>query len=531
VPNDLPATLGPVVCDWIETYLVHGPGDIAGDPIHIDAEFRAFIYRAYELTTEGRRIFRRAVLSRPKGRAKSELAAMIACAEALGPVRFDGNDANGDPVGIPVSSPLIKCYATEEGQAGNTYDAVQYMLANGSVFDEYAIDVGLTRTFLLDVAGEIVAQTSAAKSKDGGKETFAVFDESHLWILPQLKALHETVTFNLMKRKMAEPWSLETTTMYVPGEGSVAEETAKAFKSGDVESLLYDHKGASLDVDITNDEALRDALCYVYGPASEWMDIDGMVTEFRNPQNRESELRRKLLNQPVSTEEMFTNGPAWDALADPSRNPADGARIVLSFDGSLNNDATALIGVTLEEKPHVFVAGVWEKTLDDLPDWTVDFEEVENRIREIRKQYDVVEFAADDRHWKRTLEMMFSEGMNAVVFPQSAARMTPATNRFGQLIAMGGMTHDGNLRLREHVLNAVLVEDSRGVRLYKAHKKSARKIDLAVATCMGLDRAGVLVNVEPTEYAHVYVYNPEPKDDDETPAFVPTPGVEYARVY
>ena len=33
---------------------------------------------------------RRAVYSRPKGRAKTELAAFIACAEALGPVRFAG---------------------------------------------------------------------------------------------------------------------------------------------------------------------------------------------------------------------------------------------------------------------------------------------------------------------------------------------------------------------------------------------------------------------------------------------------------
>lgn len=88
-------TLGPEVCDWVETYLVHGPGDVQGMPVELDDEFRSFIYRCYEIypsdhALAGRRVYRRAVLSRPKGRAKSELAAMLCCAELLGPVRSTG---------------------------------------------------------------------------------------------------------------------------------------------------------------------------------------------------------------------------------------------------------------------------------------------------------------------------------------------------------------------------------------------------------------------------------------------------------
>jgi len=79
-------SLGYQVLDWIETYLVHGPGDVEGEPITVDDEFAAFIVRAYELNRDGSRRVRRAVLSRPKGRAKSELAAFVACVEALGPV-------------------------------------------------------------------------------------------------------------------------------------------------------------------------------------------------------------------------------------------------------------------------------------------------------------------------------------------------------------------------------------------------------------------------------------------------------------
>jgi hypothetical protein len=135
-------TLGPDVVAWIESYLCHGPGDIQGTAIELDDEVRRFIFSAYELYPKGhpwagRRAYPRAFLSRPKGRAKSELAGMLCCVESLGEVRFDGWDAKGHPVGAPVTSPIVKCLATEENQAGNTYDNALYMLQNGLAGDVY----------------------------------------------------------------------------------------------------------------------------------------------------------------------------------------------------------------------------------------------------------------------------------------------------------------------------------------------------------------------------------------------------------
>lgn len=109
-------TLGWGVIEWIEATLCHGPGDVQGDPIELDDELARFICWAYRLDEAGDRVVRRAVLSRPKGRAKSELAGMLVCAEAVGPVRFDGWDAAGQPVGRPVTAPFIRCLATEEAR-------------------------------------------------------------------------------------------------------------------------------------------------------------------------------------------------------------------------------------------------------------------------------------------------------------------------------------------------------------------------------------------------------------------------------
>ncbi len=98
-------TLGPQVADFVEAYLVFGPGDLRGKPARLDAEKRALIYRMYEVYPRGhpqagRRRFKRVGLSLRKGSAKSELAAWIAACELHpeGPVRCDGFDAQGRQV-------------------------------------------------------------------------------------------------------------------------------------------------------------------------------------------------------------------------------------------------------------------------------------------------------------------------------------------------------------------------------------------------------------------------------------------------
>src|SRR4051794_28422510 len=210
----LDRTLGPLVVEWIESNLVHGPGDVQGQRVELDDEQVKFVLAAYAIDDFGRRLIRRAVFSRPKGRAKSELAALLVCAEALGPVRFRGWDHDGRPLGGPVQAAYIPCVATEETQAGTVYGAAEFMLREGAVSATPGLDLGQTRVFLPD-GGKVVAITAKASSKEGGgRETFAVFDETHLFVTPELIRLHETIRRNLAKRRTAEPWSLEVSTMY-----------------------------------------------------------------------------------------------------------------------------------------------------------------------------------------------------------------------------------------------------------------------------------------------------------------------------
>lgn len=501
-------TLGLQLVDWIEAHLVHGPGDVEGQPVVLDDEFAAFIARCYAIDEDGRRRVRRAVISRPKGRAKSELAAFIAVAEALGPVRFShfavagevsdwGYEyAEGEPVGKPVTRPEVLCFATELGQAGNTYDAIRYMLSPDTASPELVArygraDAGLTR-ILLPHGGSITPESAADSSKDGGKSTFAVFDETHLWVLPRLGRLHQVVIRNLLKRREASGWCLETTTMYAPGEGSVAEkshEYAKAVAEGRAEDagLLFDHRQAPPRFDPKFKSHRLEGLREVYGPASEWMDLQAISDSFDDPQTSAAEWERYWFNRPVSLQGAWLPQAAWDECQVSQEIP-DGADVVIALDGSFSGDSTALVAVQLGEFPHVQVAGHWEKP-PGATDWRVDILDVEDAIRAACLRWRVREITADPHLWARSLQLLADEGLPVTEFPQSPARMTPATKRFTDMVNTRAMTHAGDAALTRHVSNAVLRQDSRGTRIAKEAKSSQRRIDLAVAAVMAVERA------------------------------------------
>lgn len=491
-PVDFP-TLGWQVIDWIEAFLVHGPGDIAGTPIVLDDEMARFVCHCYRLDDRGRRVVRRAVLSRAKGRAKSELAGMLACAEFLGPVRFDGWDARGEPVGRPVVSPMIRCLATEEDQAGNTYDNVRAMLNHlSSTEREFGdLDVGSTRTLRRrGSSDEIRPSTSGAASKDGGKETFAVADETHLYVLPELRSMHRTVARNLLKRKRAEPWMLDTTTAFEPGQQSVAESTfdhVRGMKLGSRSAFLVDHRQGPKVVDWDDDDELRRALADAYGDAAGWMDLGGIIEYIRGPEATRSDSARYFLNRVEVSDSAFVDIEAFRSLGD-AEVLSDGERVTLGFDGSQVDDMTGLVACRTSDGK-LFVLGSWAPSTEL---GRIDRAEVDVAVRDAFDRFDVWRLYADPPHWQTHLDEWSARWPKKVVewWTQSPSRMGHALERFHSAVVDGSIRHDADPVLVEHVGNARRRKARGFLSIGKEHPKSPRKIDVCVAAVLAFEAFG-----------------------------------------
>lgn len=205
----------------------------------------------------------------------------------------------------------------------------------------------------------------------------------------------------------------------------------------------------------------------------------------------ENDFRTKRLNIWVAGTTAWLPFGAWDALATERQPPDPGTNIVLAFDGSYNNDSTALVACTLDETPHLWVVGVWEKRDSDDPAWVVPRPEVEARIHEAFSTWNVVEIACDRAGWDREIEEWqdrYGEDV-VLVIPQSSQSMGPACSRLYTGVQMASLTHDGNPAMSRHLRNAVTKETANGAVIVKDRRNSPRKIDLAVGAVMAFERA------------------------------------------
>jgi phage terminase large subunit-like protein len=406
-------------------------------------------------------------------------------------------------MGRPVTYPFIRCLATEESQSGNTYDNINYNLEHGPLAEDLpGGTAGLTRIFLPG-GGEVRPSTAAAASRDGGKETLAVFDEPHLYVTPELRQMYRTVDRNLRKRRAAAPWALLTSTMYQPGENSVMEklhERARLIAEGKTREsrLLLDHREAPVDVDLTDLDAMVAALREVYGPFGDALDLRGIIeNEFWNVEKDVEDSRRYFFNQPTAARDAWTTHPLWAACADESKVVPENAPMVVFFDGSKSDDATALVGCDMESG-HVMTLGCWEKPLGPQGHgWQVDREDVDLTVRRVLDERNVVAFFADLAEFESYIDNWAADYGEQLLIQASVGRyahavawdmrgrrkeFTEACKRADIDIREGDLTHDGDSRLMRHVLNARRSPNRYGISVSKEGRESPKKIDLAV--CM-----------------------------------------------
>jgi phage terminase large subunit-like protein len=227
---------------------------------------------------------------------------------------------------------------------------------------------------------------------------------------------------------------------------------------------------------------------------------DGLVACLP-PKMRESSFRRARLCQLVDELEGEWLPPgSWAACADPTRSIPDHAEVVIAADGSYSRDCTAVVAATVGEPRHIELVALWEAP-EGSRDWRVPIIEVEDAIRAAARRWQVREVVFDPFRWQRSMQVLADE-LPVSEFPQTPARMSPATQGFRDAVVNRQLTHSGDSRLARHVGNCVVREDSRGTRVSKHAKDSRRKIDAAVAAIMAVAAATTL---QPAPAPEVYL--------------------------
>lgn len=522
-PGEVP-TLGYDVIDWISTYLA-APDRGEYEPFVLYPEQEDFVLRFYEINPRtGKRRFRRGVISRPRGWGKSPFLAALACVEALAPVVPDGWDAQGRPVGKPwdrVRTPNVQIAAVSEIQTKNTWGPLLEMLSNGPAIDAFP---GLEPmgSFVNLPRGRIEPITSSDRSVKGNKPIFAVMDQTEEWVTSN-RGLQ---LFETMKNNAAKIGGsfVESPNAYIPGEGSVAEESAAfwaAIREGRAkdDGLYYDHREAPPATDLGDEKSLVAGLRVAYGDSSAHpdgcvlhtppcppghVDLAVLVSTIWDPTSDTQQSRSDFLNQITHASDSWVTQPQWAGCADPEKVVADGDMIVLGFDGAVREDSTALVACRVEDG-HLWIpetpAGVacWEKKDNRFnSEWQVDRVAVDAAVAAMVDRYKVVGFYGDPAHWQDTIDRWTSEFGARMRVRASQQRplewwtnrpknMVDALERFHDAVVTGGLTHDGGSVLTRHVLNARRRVVRQGITIAKEHPKSVNKIDAAMAAVLAYE--------------------------------------------
>lgn len=536
------ATLGWDVLGWCGTELQHG----RGRPWRFTLEQARFLLWWYAVDERGEWLFRDFVFQRLKGHGKDPLGACLLYVEALGPCRVAGME-NDRPVPIDCPDAWVQTAAVSLEQTKNTMRLMPGLITPGSK-SFYRVQVGKEQVHALGGERFIQAVTSAPATLEGARSTFVLKNETHHWLANndghEMAAVIER---NATKSEGGAARSGAITNAPEPGMDSVAERDwdayALAAAGGSLTTgILYDSLEAHPEAPLgaphlegqTDEEwaeesrkLIGEVVATVRGD-SVWLHIPSIVKSILDTRNPASRSRRFWYNQRTAAEDAWLDPLAVDAaLRDDDRRDEP---IVLFFDGSKSDDATALAGCRVGDG-HVLTLGVWQRPKGPAGDnWVVDRKDVDETVRAILDEGNVVAFYADPSHAKDSDETGWWDGvidgwhrdygetidkklwsvktgdrLHSIMWDMTSTLrtelFTQAAMRFvAELEDAAGprFTVQSHPAMRMHLKQARRAPNRFGVSLAKEHRESAKKIDLAV-TAVGARMLRRVVLNHPTE--------------------------------
>lgn len=515
-------TLGYSVLEWMTTFL-GAPGRAEYEPFVPTREQAEFVLEWYRLDPlTGRRAYRRGVLARPKGWGKSPFGGALCLAEGLAPVKFDGWDADGRPVGKPWSTlipPQIFLLGVSEQQTENAWLPLLSMARSGSLVDDYPGFEPLDTRVNLPL-GFIAPRTAAGNTREGEQTAFAILDQTESWV----QSNGGVKLAGVVRRNAGKVGgtTLEFPNSFTTGSGSVSEKSFDTWlkiqqgQTRDEDGLLVDSRDWG-QVDLEDENSLLAGLARVYGDSADlpegcvihdppctaetftqgWVDLYRLRQEIWDPDTTVADAYQYYGNVAHADANAFVEQHQWAGCEDIDCEPvtADDP-VVLGFDGSRGrskgvSDATALVAMRVSDG-FAWVVGLWEQPDTAAgKDWDVPEYEVERVLADFMDTHHVVGFYADPALWQTNVanwEAKYGERLKVglkrhpIAWNTSEIRKTVASVELLRVsVVQGEVKHAGDSRLTRHVLNARMRQTRSGKLMYKEFPDSPKKIDAAYA--------------------------------------------------
>lgn len=500
LPEGMPTyTLGWYILAWAFKYLSQPDGPDAGEAFVFTDEQMRLILWWYAVDGEGRFLFNSGVIRRMKGWGKDPFAAALCLIELCAPTAFSHFDKDGEAVGKPQPAPWIQVAAVSRDQTRNTFTLFPTMVSQ-RLAEEYGLDIH-KEIIHKKGGGRIEAVTSSPKSLEGGRSHFVVMNETQFWL--ENNNGHEmsgAIQGNVAKGRGGSFRRLSICNAHRPGEDSIAEQDYEAFEKiiggqTNFTKFFYDALEAPATTDLYDVESLKEGLTVARGDST-WLDIPRLVEEIHDPRTVVSEARRKYLNQIVAAEDAWLTPWEWDAISVPSLKLRDGDMITLGFDGSRGRDHTALCACRVEDGA-LFLLNSWNP--ESFPGGKIPTLAVDKAVREAFARFDVVSFRADVKEFESYIDQWSADFRRQLVVKASPGNLIAydmrskgkrefliECERFKNAVIDGGLKHDGNRVLRQHIVNArQRPSDTYDlIGIGKESKDSPRKIDAAVTAVL-----------------------------------------------
>ncbi len=508
VPGEFP-TLGYLVADWIEANCAIPDRELVGNSFLLTDEQLNFVLNFYRLDPDTGQFFhhRGGQLTRPQKWGKGPLSAAMICAEAAGPVLFDGWDAGGEPVGRPWATPVIQVTAVSEDQTDNVYSVLLPMIELGALHAEVD-DTGLGRINLPN-GGHIRPVTASGRSRLGQRVTFINQDQTESW----LQSNGGRVLADNQRRGIAGMggrW-LSTPNAWDPAEESVAQYTAEHERAG----VYHDDVEPPNNLSVLNKSERRRALKIVYGDAvagtrdgqkgkvRPWIKVDRIDAEIEALLARDpAQAERWFLNRKRAAESAAFDYGKWSELVDP-RPPTPGAFIVMGIDGARFVDCLAVIGTEVETG-FQWPIGIWERPENAPDDYEHPMDEVDDTIQEALDSLVLWRAYVDPGSATGNIEALLEKwqgrwGQDTFLpwLMNRQKQTAQAVGTFAAAIATGEVTNDGDEVFAAHIKNTVrrkiTAKDDDGRPLWSISKDrpdSPRKIDAAAAAVISWEARG-----------------------------------------